>query len=259
MTAFSAAAAFAFGAVFGSFANVVIYRVPKGLSIVRPPSACPSCGKPVAWFDNLPVVSYLILRGRCRNCGEPISLRYPAVELANAGLWAAVTIRVGLHPQLAAYLVFATVLLILSAIDFQTRRLPNAVLGPAAAIAVVLFSAAAAISGEWGVLGRAAIGSLAYALPLFLIAVAVPAGMGMGDVKFAAYLGFHLGWLGLGQVGVGAFAGFFIGAVTGVALMAAGRKGRKDPVPFGPSMAAGAMVAFFAGGPILHAWLGLLS
>jgi leader peptidase (prepilin peptidase) / N-methyltransferase len=259
MTWLWAAAAFVFGAVFGSFANVVIYRVPKGLSIVRPPSACPSCGKPIAWFDNLPVVSYLALRGRCRNCGERIGPRYLVVELANAALWVAVTIRIGLHPQLAAFLAFATVLVILSAIDLQTRRLPNAVLGPAAAIAVVLFSAAAAVSGDWGALGRAAIGSLAYALPLFLIAVIVPAGMGMGDVKFAAYLGLHLGWLGLGQVGVGAFAGFLIGAVGGVVLIATGQKGRKDPVPFGPSMAAGALAAFFVGGPVVQAWLGLLS
>jgi leader peptidase (prepilin peptidase)/N-methyltransferase len=129
-------------------------------------------------------------------------------------------------------------------------------LGPAALIAIALLSLAAAIDGDWSSLTRSLIGALVYGLPLFLIAVLVPKGMGGGDIKLAAYLGLHLGWIGLGQVAVGAILGFFTGSIAGVALIAAGKKGRKDPIPFGPFMALGALLAVFFGNRIVSIWLG---
>lgn len=248
--------AFFFGLSIGSFANVAVYRVPRGLSIVKPRSACPGCGTEIAWYDNIPVFSYLWLRGRCRNCAAPISWRYPALELVTAGLWVALTLRFDLTVQLPAFLALGSTLVILSAIDFEHRRLPNKILGPAAIIGIALLLLAAGFSDEWERLLRSLAGALAYGLPLFLIALAVPKGMGGGDIKLGAYLGLHLGWLGLAHVAVGAILGFFTGAVAGVALIAAGKKGRKDPIAFGPFMALGALIAVLFGEPIVRAWLG---
>lgn len=256
MTAVAAALAFVTGSAFGSFANVVIYRFPRGQSIVSPRSACPSCGTPITAYDNLPIVSYLLLRGRCRHCQERISVRYPLVEIATGGLWAAAVLLLGLTPELPAFLGLVTALVILSAIDLEHHRLPNRILAVAGVAGAVLLSAAALFKGEYPALGTAALGVLAYGAPMLVIALIVPKGMGGGDVKFAAYLGGHLGWFGLGHVAVGAFVGFLIGAVGGVALMAVGRKGRKDPVPFGPFMALGALIAIPLGDEILKLWLG---
>ena len=166
------------------------------------------------------------------------------------------TLRFGLVAELPAFLAMGTALIILSAIDFEHRRLPNKILGPAAIVSLGLLTLAAGLTSDWERFLFGLVGGLAYALPLFLLAVAVPKGMGGGDIKLAAYLGLHLGWLGLAHVGVGAILGFLFGAVAGVALIAAGKKGRKDPIPFGPFMALGALVAVFFGEPIVRAWLG---
>ena len=256
MGTFALPAAFFLGLIAGSFANVVIYRVPKGMSIVRPGSACPSCGHTLTWYENVPVASYVLLGGRCRACKEPISPRYLAVELVMGAAWVLVTTRIGIHPELPAFLWFASVLVVLSVVDLQTRRIPNKILGPCAAVSVGLLAAGAAFWSNLGPLANAGAGIFLYGLPMLGLAVAVPAGMGMGDVKLAAYLGMHLGWLSLWHVAVGAFAGFFIGAVAGIAVMAINGKGRKQTIPFGPAMAAGAGLALFAGSPILKIWLG---
>lgn len=245
------------GLFLGSFATVLIGRVPSKKSIVSPGSACPVCGTPIAWYDNIPVLSYLVLRGRCRSCGARISVRYPVVEISNAALWIAMTVRFGLSWTLPAYLAFATTLLVLSAIDFEHHRLPNRILGPASIMAVILLAVASATSSYWNSIPLALAGGAAFGVPMLLLAVAVPRGMGIGDVKLAGYLGLHLGWLSLWQVLIGAMAGFFIGGVVGIGFLVAGRKGRKDPVPFGPSLAAGALIAVFFGKGILQLWLGL--
>lgn len=245
------------GLAFGSFATVLIGRVPSKKSIVSPGSACPVCETPIAWYDNIPVISYLALRSRCRSCGSRISVRYPVVEISNAVLWIAMTVRFGLSWTLPAYLAFATTLLVLSAIDFEHHRLPNRILGPASIIAIILLTVAGATSSDWNSILLAFAGAAAFGVPMLLLALAVPRGMGIGDVKLAGYLGLHLGWLSLWNVLVGAMAGFFIGGVAGIVLLIAGRKGRKDPVPFGPSMAAGALIAVFLGKGILELWLGL--
>lgn len=242
------------GLAFGSFANVVVHRVPRSESIVAPGSACPSCGTPLAWYDNIPLLSFLVLKGRCRHCRATISVRYPLIEGLVGVLWGLTALVVGLRPELPAFLAFVTVLVMLGAIDLEHRRLPNRILGAASIVAGVLLLAAAPFSG-WTPLLMALAGAAAYGGPMLLLGLAFPAGMGGGDIKLAGYIGLHLGWLGLLHVLVGAMAGFIVGGVVGVALLVAGRKGRKDPVPFGPAMAVGALVALFAGEVILPFWL----
>ncbi|MGH2810660.1 MAG: prepilin peptidase, partial [Actinomycetota bacterium] len=148
------------------------------------------------------------------------------------------------------------VLIILSAVDLEHRKIPNKILGPAAIIAVVALTGAAVGSGGLGMLKDPAIGVFAYGLPLLALAIIVPHGMGMGDVKLAGYLGWHLGWLNLLHVAVGAFAGFLVGAAAGIALMAIGRKGRKSTIPFGPAMACGTFIAVLWGKALVSVWLG---
>lgn len=235
---------------------MAVYRVPLGRSVVRARSACPSCGQLIAWYDNVPLVSYVLLRGRCRRCHARISLRYPAVEIAVAAVWVLLALRIGWKPELPAFLGFGTTLVILSAIDLEHRRLPNRVLGPASIVALVLLGAAALVEGAYRSLLGAGAGAVAYGLPILVIGLIAPGGMGGGDIKFAPYLGFHLGWLGLGHVLAGALLGFLGGGMVGVALIVAGRKGRKDPIPFGPFMALGALIAVLAGDRLLTAWLG---
>jgi leader peptidase (prepilin peptidase) / N-methyltransferase len=244
------------GSVFGSFANVAIHRVPIGKSVVRPRSACPSCGATLSGIENVPVFSWLVLRGRCRHCNAPISVRYPIIELVTAAVWVAITWKIGWQPDLPAYLAFGTALVVLSAIDIDVQRLPNKVLGVSAIVGVALFAIATVVKGDVGPFVDGLKGALFYGVPMLVIGIISPAGMGMGDIKFAPYLGFHLGWLSLWYVPVGAFLGFFFGAVIGVLLMVVGRAGRKTKIPFGPFMALGAFVCIFVGDPILRAWLG---
>lgn len=251
-----AAIVFSFGAVFGSFANVVIHRLPRGESVVNPGSHCPNCGRSIAWFENIPVLSYAALRGRCKGCSLSISIRYPTVEALTGAACVVVALRIGLKPELPAFLTFVITLIILSAIDLEHRRIPNKVLGPASAAGAALLGVAAAVSGSPGSLAQVGLGAFAYGVPMLLIALVVPRGMGMGDVKLAAYLGGHLGWFSLLHVLVGAFLGFFLGSFVGVVLIALRRKTRKDGIPFGPSMAAGAVGALLLGTPIIGLWLG---
>jgi leader peptidase (prepilin peptidase) / N-methyltransferase len=249
------AAAFLIGSAVGSFGNVVIYRLPLGRSLVRPRSACPECGSQIAWYDNLPLFSYVVLGGRCRSCEARISPRYPIVELLMASLWAITAWRVGLRPELPAFLAFVSVLVVLSFIDLEHGRLPDRVLGPATVLGAVLLIGAAAASGGWRSLLSTFIGAAAYGIPMLLLALAFPSGMGGGDVNLAGYLGLHLGWLSLLHVLVGAMSGFFLGGATGIVLMAAKRKGRKDRIPFGPFMALGGFLSLVLGSEILNVWL----
>ena len=245
-----------FGLVFGSFATVVVVRVPAGGSIVSPGSACPACGQPVAWYDNVPVISYALLGGKCRACREPISLRYPLIELTMAAVWVLLADRIGWHPELVGYLAFGTALVILSFIDLATHRLPNKVLGPAALVAAVCFLGAALVHSRWTLLEHGLIGAAAYGLPMLVLGLAAPSAMGGGDVKFAPYLGFHLGWIGLRVVLSGALLGVFAGGLGGAVLLLFGRKGMKDAIPFGPFMAFGAFIAVLLGAGVVRPLLG---
>lgn len=251
MTALLAAGCAVLGLAVGSFLNVVVYRVPRRESIVSPRSRCPSCGTELAVRDNVPVLSWLALKGQCRTCGAPISVRYPVVELLTAGLFAVTAARFGADAALPAFLVVVAGLVAISAVDLERRIVPNRVLYPTLFAAALLFVVAALVRGEWTDVRQAAVGgALGFGL-LFAVHLISPGGMGFGDVRLAGLLGMTVGWLSVGHVVVALFLGFLLGAVVGVALMVTGRKGRKDLLPFGPFLAAGAYLALLFGTRIL--------
>jgi leader peptidase (prepilin peptidase)/N-methyltransferase len=243
-----AALAFMPALAVGSFLNVVAARVPVGRSVVAPRSACGDCGTEIRPRDNVPVLSYLLLHGRCRSCAAPISLRYPALELGTAAFTAACVAVFGptLHALAAAVLCAA--LLTVSATDLERRVVPNAVVLPAAALVLAL-QLARDPSVEWPAAGLGA------ALFLFLAALAYPRGMGMGDVKLALLLGVGVGW----AVPVALFAGMVLALVPSAVLFARhGARARKMAIPFAPFLALGGLVALFAGRLLLDAYLSLL-
>jgi leader peptidase (prepilin peptidase)/N-methyltransferase len=241
------------GLLIGSFLNVVIHRVPAGASVVRPPSHCPACGTELAWYDNVPVVSWLVLRARCRTCGVRISPRYPLVEAGCGALFAALAARIGWEPELAAFLVAAAAMLALSVIDLDTKRLPDVIVLPATAATAALLAVAAAVDDQWGDLGRAAIGAALGFAALFLIHVIRPDGLGFGDVKLALLCGLLLGWYGLADVALGLYGGFALGAIVGVMLIAFGRARFGRAIPFGPFLVAGTLLMVIFGGRLADA------
>jgi leader peptidase (prepilin peptidase)/N-methyltransferase len=244
-----AAAAFAPALAVGSFLNVVVARLPERRSLVRPRSACPSCGHELAWWENLPLLSYALLRGRCRGCSAPISLRYPLVELTTALLVAACFWRFGLSGNAFVASFFCAVLVALSAIDVERRILPDRIVLPST---VAVLAAQVALHPDRTVEWIAA--GLGASLFLFAALLAYPKGMGMGDVKLALLLGVMLGW----TVAVGLMVGMLAAMVLGLALIARhGARARKMAIPFGPFLAFGAIVALFAGEAILAAYLGV--
>ena len=254
MTALAAAICFVIGLCVGSFLNVVIYRVPRRESVVRPRSHCPACEAPIADRDNIPVLSWMLLRGRCRSCGARISVRYPLVELGTAVLFVAAAVRLGATWQLPAFCVFFASLLAISVIDLDHYIIPNRVIYPTLAVTIPLLVVAAAADGSWDHLRNAAIGGVAGFAVLLAIHVAVPRGMGFGDVRLAGGIGMMLGWLGLRYLFLGLFLAFLLASVIGVALIAARLRSRKDAVPFGPFMALGAVLAVLWGRAILSVY-----
>jgi leader peptidase (prepilin peptidase) / N-methyltransferase len=243
------------GLLIGSFVNVVIWRVPRGESVIRPASHCPVCDRPIAPRDNIPVVSWVLLRGRCRWCGTAISARYPAVELATAALFVVLTVRFGADAALPAFLYLGAIGGALWMIDIDVRRLPDQIVLPSYPVGVVLLGVAAAFTGDWGDLVRALIGMVVLYAFYFLLAFIYPAGMGFGDVKLAGVLGLYLAWLGWAELAVGAFLGFLLGGLVGLLLMLARRAGRKSQLPFGPYMLAGALLAILWGGALADLYL----
>jgi leader peptidase (prepilin peptidase) / N-methyltransferase len=245
------------GLLVGSFLNVVIYRVPRRESVVHPRSRCPSCDTQLTSLDNVPVLSWVVLRGRCRTCREPISVRYPLVELTTAMLFALAGARFGADWVLPAFLLFFAVLLAVSMIDLEHYIVPNRIVFPTLAMAVPLLALAALLEDDWGAFGTALIGALAASNGLLLINLVHPRGMGMGDVKLALVLGLYLGWLGLDVVALGIFLGFLLGAVIGILLIAFGIRSRKDHVPFAPFLAGGALLAVLVGTSTLDWYAGV--
>jgi leader peptidase (prepilin peptidase)/N-methyltransferase len=240
----AAAFAFAPGLAIGSFLNVVAARVPLKRSIVSPPSACMGCGNEIAWYDNIPLVSWLALRGRCRSCGAGISARYPAVELVSGLLVAGAFWKFGLSGTAFVAAFFCLTLVAVSATDLEHRIIPNKIVLPAAAI-VLAANTVLHPSPQW------TIGALGASGFLFAAALAYPAGMGMGDVKLALLMGAALGK----TVPVALMIGMFSALVPGVYLLARhGSAARKMGVPFGPFLALGSVVALFAGTWILDAY-----
>ena len=245
------------GLVVGSFLNVVVHRVPRAESVVRPPSHCPACDAPVRAWQNIPVLGWLALRGRCANCRTPISLRYPLVEIGTAVLFVAVTGRFGLTWTLPAYLYLAAISVALALIDLDVQRLPDTIVLPSYLVAGVLLLGPAAIAGHWTDALRALAAMTVLYVGYWLLAVAYPAGMGFGDVKLAGLLGLYLGWLGWSSVWVGTFAGFLLGGLVGTVLLITRRATGKTAIPFGPAMLVGAFLAVFAAAPIAT-WYGSL-
>jgi leader peptidase (prepilin peptidase) / N-methyltransferase len=243
-----AAVVFAPALALGSFLNVVAARVPLRRSIVRPPSACMSCAQQIRWYDNVPLVSYAVLRGRCRHCGVRIPWVYPAIELVTAVLIAGCVLAFGLTAEAAVSAFFCAVLVAISAIDLEHRIIPNRIVLPATVV-VLVANTLRDVSPEWAV---AALGASAFLLTAALI---YPAGMGMGDVKLALLMGAALGK----TVPVALMAGMVAAMVPSLVLFARhGSKARKMGIPFGPFLAIGSVIALFWGHAILDAYLSTL-
>lgn len=265
------------GLIIGSFLNVVAYRVPAKVSLLRE-SRCPHCDAAIKPWHNVPVFGWIALRGKCANCKAPISARYPIVEavtgiafavvtwwclVAYEGLlgmslseyWLLPTVDGTVQPAdvwavglvVVAFLYFAAISIVLTLIDLDTHRLPNSIVLPSYLVAGILFTVAALLTGDWDALLIAGVGMAVLYLFYFLLRAARPGGMGGGDVKLAGVIGIYLGWLGWGALAVGAFAAFVYGGVFGIALMLLRRAGRKTAIPFGPWMILGAWTGVFAG------------
>ncbi|MDW4572236.1 prepilin peptidase [Microbacterium sp. M3] len=276
-TTFLVVVAGVLGLLIGSFLNVVAYRVPAKVSLLRG-SRCPHCDTAIKPWHNVPVVGWIALGGKCANCKAPISPRYPIVEAITGAAFALVTwwgltvydglLGTSLTTYLAspawdgivepaavwaqvivivAFLYFAAISIVLTLIDLDTHRLPNSIVLPSYLVAGVLFTVAAWLAGEWETLLRAGIGMAVLYIFYFLLRSIRRGGMGGGDVKLAGVIGIYLGWLGWGALAVGAFAAFVFGGVFGLVLMLARRAGRKTAIPFGPWMILGAWTGVFAG------------
>jgi leader peptidase (prepilin peptidase) / N-methyltransferase len=236
-----------FGLVFGSFLNVVVYRVPQKISIVSPPSACPHCHHEIRRSDNVPVVSWIWLRGRCRDCAGPISIRYPLVEAATGALFAGAAVRLGEVWVLPAYCALLAGILALALIDLDTLTLPRSVVWVHLAIVATLLTGSTAITGHWRDLVVGALCGAAWSglyLGLHLIS---PRAIGFGDVRLALVLGLSLGYLDLAYPGLGFLAANVVGVMVTGALITTKRIERSQPVPYGVFLAVGTAIAFFAG------------
>lgn len=248
---------FVFGLAVGSFCNVVIVRVPSDESLLRPPSKCPECQAPIARRDNIPVVSWLLLRGRCRSCGKPIPAGYPLVELANGILWVLAGLRFGATAALIPYCLLFSVLLVLSVIDLELYLLPNKITYPtilASVVAIPILSFVASDDPVGSILVAYVCGiAFAGVLLITLLGYAVVAGkdgMGMGDVKLAVILGMWLGWIHPVLPLMALIASSVIGLVIGVGFLL--KRGRSDYFPFGPSLAIGTILVILLAAPILE-------
>jgi leader peptidase (prepilin peptidase)/N-methyltransferase len=243
----------AFGAVIGSFLNVCIHRLPRGESIVWPSSACPHCKRELAWFENIPVASFLALRAKCRGCGQPISIRYPIIEALTAVMFAAALWEYGPGVLLASRLVFGCGLIVLFAIDLEHHLLPNAITLPGIGVGFA-FSFFTEPGWPASLIGMLAGGGALYAIAEAYYRIRHEEGLGMGDVKMLAMVGAFLGWkLTLVTLMMASFAG----SIVGVLLIVFGRGTMKYALPFGTFLAAGAVLAAVSGPAILAWYLGL--
>lgn len=258
VTALALTIACVLGLAIGSFLNVVAWRVPREESLVHPPSACPACAAPIRRRDNVPVVSWLVLRGRCRDCGAPISRRYPIVETTTALVFVGVTLTIGLSWALPAYLFLGAIAVVLTLIDIDVHRLPDQIVLPSYVVVAALLVLASWGEGDWSALVRALIAGAGLFAFYFAVMVAYPSGMGFGDVKLAGVLGMALGWLGWGAFAVGAFGAFLLGGVFSALLLVLRRVDRKSGIPFGPWMIGGAALGILVGEQLWSAYLDLM-
>ena len=236
------------GLLIGSFLNVVAHRLPRGESLLRPRSRCPECQTQLRAIDNVPVVSWVLLRGRCHHCGTSISARYPIVELVTGALYVAVIATQDDAARIVLGLLLVTALVPITLIDLELRLIPNLITGPAALAALVAIAALDADFLPEALIAAAAAGGF-----FFLAAVMYPRGMGMGDVKLAGMLGLYLGRAVAPAIFIALIAGVAVGAA--VIARKGAKEGRKTAVPFGPFLALGGMIAFFAGDDLVDAYL----
>ena len=242
--------AFLFGLSVGSFLNVVIARLPAGRSIVRPGSSCPRCGSAIAWYDNVPLLSYALLRARCRSCQAWISWRYPAIEFTCGALFALAYLSFGSSPQLVAALIFLAGLVAITWIDLDHQIIPDVLSLPGIVLGLLLSLAPGGIGWKDALAGTIVGGGLFVLIIVGSALIIGQPGMGVGDVKLGAMIGAFLGWK---LVLLSILLSVLIGGPLAAALLATGRKGRKDPVPFGPFLAMGGMISLFCGNALL-AW-----
>lgn len=248
-------AAFIFGTCIGSFLNVCIYRIPAGKSIVHPPSACPQCGTPIRFYDNIPILSYLLLGGRCRRCGIHIPMRYPLVELITGVAALAVFIKYGLTPATAIYFVFIAVLLLITFIDIDHQIIPDRLSLPGIPLFFLLGLLVPFITWQDALIGILAGGGILYGVALGYQLLTGRDGMGGGDIKLLAMIGALIGWQGI------LFTIFFSsvsGTLVGLALALPTGGSLKSRLPFGPFLAAGAIAYIFCGTELIQWYLGIL-
>jgi leader peptidase (prepilin peptidase) / N-methyltransferase len=243
-----------FGAVIGSFLNVCIHRLPRQESVAWPGSHCPACGQAIAWYDNIPLFSYLLLMGRCRHCAVPISIRYPIVEALNAVGYVALLWFFGPVWPTVAYGLLYSALLVVAGTDLSHKIIPNAITFPGIIVGLVSAATILPLGLMNGVIGLLVGGGI-----LWLLAWASPylfgkEGMGGGDIKLLAMIGAFLGWK---PALLTIMVGSFLGSLVGVSLIAGGIIKRQDYIPFGPFLVCGALVALFFGQPILEWYQGL--
>lgn len=248
---------FLLGMILGSFVNVCIYRIPKKISIVTPPSSCTNCGYKIKWYDNIPVLSYLILGGKCRKCGEPISIQYPLVEMFTGFIIALMFITLGLTIDMLFLSILVVILIVIAGIDIKTMLIPNGtviallVLGLLYSGFRLIFPGATAFPIKWF---DPLIGFFIASLPLLLLAVLSKGGMGGGDIKLMAVAGVFLGWKG---ALVAMVVGSIVGAIVSLLLIALGKKSRKDLIPFGPFLCIGILFAALFTQGLISWYLGL--
>ncbi len=243
------------GLCVGSFLNVVIWRVPNNMSILKPGSHCPSCKKPITNRDNIPILSYMLLAGKCRNCSSKISFRYPCIELFNAVIWVASVFLIGLHVYTIGFLLFFSGLLALSAIDFDTKLLPKKIVYVSGILLVSFLGLSVLITGDFHRFIDSAVCALAYFVFLFIIWFASNGkAMGFGDVRLAPFLGAAMGFFGYMVSYMGMLISFFIGSFVGIAIAVITQKGRKMKIPFGPFLAAGTVLAIWFA-PWISEWV----
>jgi len=238
---------FLFGAAIGSFSNVCIYRLPKKLSIISPPSQCPNCGKNISPFDNIPIISFLILRGRCRYCQSSISWRYPIVELITGLIFLSLYLNFLISPQFFIYALLCTSLIIIAFIDLEHKIIPDVITLPGIIIGLTLSLTMPHITLINSIKGLLIGGGLFYA-----IAIISRGGMGGGDIKLIAMVGSFLGWK---NVLLTIFLGSLFGSIVGIVLIILKKKNRKDMVPFGPFLSLGAIISIFFGRDLIYLWL----
>ena len=254
MTAVFLFGAAALGAIIGSFLNVCVHRLPRQQSVAWPPSACPNCGHMLAWYENIPVLSYLALRARCRKCRAPISARYPIIEALTAlmflvGMW-----YYGPSLLLAQRLLFGCVLIVLFAIDLEHHLLPNVITLPAIAIGFI-FSFFTEPGWVASLIGIGLGGGLLFAVAEAYYRIRKEEGLGMGDVKMLAMIGAFLGWK---LTIVTLMMASFTGTLVGIGVLASGRGGMKFALPFGTFLALGAAIAATVGQSLLKWYMGFL-